>query len=289
MSDKPPPTPFDQLPRQIQELLRGSNVKAVFSRPEVGGSAGDSEAAEDEINKEHETTLRLIREFNLKPREIRDYLDRFVIQQAEAMHDPASWAAATAAILLGLTGALALACFVKVCGVVFLGLPRSEAARQAHECGWRMRAPMLLLGALCAGIGLAPVLFWPAVACASAVWEPAWLADAPAPAPLLALGAFHLALAALATLAASERFGTGSNATDWRAPGRGIAVMPRPRRACSTLRVRSRGRSRAGSIGFCGRTGIRICPGILSRRRHPTKSTRRRRFWSTSCNRPARA
>ena len=120
-----------------------------------------------------------------------------------AGHDPASWAAATAAILLGLTGALALACFVKVCGVVFLGLPRSEAARQVHECGWRMRAPMLLLGALCAGIGLAPVLFWPAVACASAVWEPAWLADAPAPAPLLALGAFHLALAVLATLAAS--------------------------------------------------------------------------------------
>ena len=28
--------------------------------------------------------MRLIREFNLKPREIRDYLDRFVIQQAEA-------------------------------------------------------------------------------------------------------------------------------------------------------------------------------------------------------------
>jgi endopeptidase Clp ATP-binding regulatory subunit ClpX len=84
MSDKPPSTPFEQLPRQIQELLRGSNVKAVFSRPEAGASGGNSEAAEDETNKEHEATLRLIREFNLKPREIRDYLDRFVIQQAEA-------------------------------------------------------------------------------------------------------------------------------------------------------------------------------------------------------------
>ena len=84
MSDKPPSTPFEQLPRQIQELLRGSNVKAVFSRPEAGSSGGNSEAAEDETNKEHEATLRLIREFNLKPREIRDYLDRFVIQQAEA-------------------------------------------------------------------------------------------------------------------------------------------------------------------------------------------------------------
>jgi hydrogenase-4 component B len=65
-----------------------------------------------------------------------------------------------------------------------------------------MRLPMLLLGALCVTIGLAPVLFWPAVACASAVWEPAWMADAPIPAPLLALGSFHLAIAALATLAA---------------------------------------------------------------------------------------
>ena len=44
----------------------------------------DSEDADDERNKEHEATLRLIREFNLKPREIRDYLDRFVIQQSEA-------------------------------------------------------------------------------------------------------------------------------------------------------------------------------------------------------------
>ncbi len=84
MSDKPPPTPFEQLPPQLQELLKGSNVKAVFSHPAANVSAGDTEAAEDERNKEHEATLRLIREFNLKPREIRDYLNRFVIRQSEA-------------------------------------------------------------------------------------------------------------------------------------------------------------------------------------------------------------
>jgi endopeptidase Clp ATP-binding regulatory subunit ClpX len=84
MSDKPPFTPFDQLPRHIQEILRGSNVKSAFPRPEAGGPGSDPEAADDETNKEHEATLRLIREFNLKPREIRDYLDRFVIQQSEA-------------------------------------------------------------------------------------------------------------------------------------------------------------------------------------------------------------
>jgi len=111
----------------------------------------------------------------------------------------ASWAAVPAAILLGLTGALALACFVKVCGVVFSGAPRSEAAKHAHECGWRMRGPMLVLAALCVAIGLAPVLFWSAIAPAAAVWEPAWAG--PLPAPLMALSAFHLGLAAVAMLA----------------------------------------------------------------------------------------
>ncbi len=118
-----------------------------------------------------------------------------------AVHNVAAWAAVPAAVLLGLTGALALACFVKVCGVVFLGLPRSEAAIHAHECGWRMRVPMLVLGALCVAIGLAPAFFWPAIAHACAVWQPAW-SDSVAPAPLLTLGSFHLALAAVATLAA---------------------------------------------------------------------------------------
>jgi hydrogenase-4 component B len=70
-----------------------------------------------------------------------------------------AWAAIPAAVLLGLTGALALACFVKVCGVVFLGAPRSEAAVHAHECGAPMRSAMMVLAAACVAIGLAPVLF----------------------------------------------------------------------------------------------------------------------------------
>ena len=84
MSDKSPSDPFEQLPKHIQELLRGSNVKTVFTPPRAAGSATSTERADDERNKEHEATLRLIREFNLKPREIRDYLERFVIQQSEA-------------------------------------------------------------------------------------------------------------------------------------------------------------------------------------------------------------
>ena len=120
---------------------------------------------------------------------------------AVSAHGTAAYAAIPAAVALGLTGALALACFVKVCGVVFLGLPRMPVAHHVHECGWRMRLPMLGLGAACVAIGLVPVLFWPALAAAAAAWQPGWVDDAPS-APLATLGMFHLALAGLVILAA---------------------------------------------------------------------------------------
>jgi hydrogenase-4 component B len=114
-----------------------------------------------------------------------------------------AWAAVAAAILLGVTGALALACFVKVCGVVFLGAPRNEsiAARAPHECTWMMRSPMILLAAACVIIGLGPVLVWRAIAAASTAWHASWI-ELPAPAPLATLGRVHLALAVLAGAAA---------------------------------------------------------------------------------------
>jgi hydrogenase-4 component B len=119
---------------------------------------------------------------------------------ATSAQGPWSWAAVPAVILLGMTGAMALACFVKACGVVFLGAPRTEAAARAHENGWLMRAPMLVLGALCVTIGIAPALVWPVLAGAASAWQDAW-AQTPAPAPLVALGWFHAALAVCVVLA----------------------------------------------------------------------------------------
>jgi hydrogenase-4 component B len=116
---------------------------------------------------------------------------------ATIVRGPAAWAAIPAAILLGMTGALALACFVKVCGVMFLGAPRSEAAQKAHECGQAMRGAMLTLAAGCVAIGLAPAFFWPAISHAVGVWEPGWAGTA-TPTPLISLTCAHLSLAALA-------------------------------------------------------------------------------------------
>ncbi len=60
---------------------------------------------------------------------------------------------------LALIGGLAVACFTKAFGIVFLGEPRSEHVARAHETGWAMRLPMLILAAGCILIGLlAPVV-----------------------------------------------------------------------------------------------------------------------------------
>jgi hydrogenase-4 component B len=112
-----------------------------------------------------------------------------------------AWAAIPAAILLGITGALALACFVKVCGVVFLGAPRSGAAMHAHESGPSMRGAMCLLGAACVAIGLAPVFFWPAVLRAVDAWNPVW-AGAETPVALSSLSVLNTSFAVLAMVAA---------------------------------------------------------------------------------------
>jgi len=59
---------------------------------------------------------------------------------------------------LGLIGALALACFAKVDGVVFLGRAREAEAAAAREVGAGMLVPMIALALACVLIGVAPVL-----------------------------------------------------------------------------------------------------------------------------------
>jgi NADH:ubiquinone oxidoreductase subunit 5 (subunit L)/multisubunit Na+/H+ antiporter MnhA subunit len=63
---------------------------------------------------------------------------------------------------LALMGGLALACFAKVFGVVFLGEPR-EAGRQTHATPAGMKIAMAALGLLCVLIGVLPSLWVPLV------------------------------------------------------------------------------------------------------------------------------
>ncbi len=55
---------------------------------------------------------------------------------------------------LALIGALAVACFTKAFGIVFLGEPRTRHAKDAHEVGAAMLVPEFLLAAGCVFIGL---------------------------------------------------------------------------------------------------------------------------------------
>jgi hydrogenase-4 component B len=68
-------------------------------------------------------------------------------------------------------GALAVACFVKVYGTVFLGTPRTRASAYAHESPLSMRLPMAVLAACCAFIGLLPVLLTPILDHAITGWR----------------------------------------------------------------------------------------------------------------------
>jgi formate hydrogenlyase subunit 3/multisubunit Na+/H+ antiporter MnhD subunit len=68
-----------------------------------------------------------------------------------------------AAAALGLIGALALACFAKVLGIIYLGVPRHHTVAGAHEPPRGMIRPMVALAAGCAAIGLLPLLIVPLV------------------------------------------------------------------------------------------------------------------------------
>src|SRR5260370_35827908 len=108
--------------------------------------------------------------------------------------------AALSAAGLALVGALAVACFVKVFGAVFLGAPRSQALANAHESDWKMTAPMAVLGILCAVIGLGPLLVAPLLDRAAAAWAAELagvMARAATLAPLLPVTMISLLLAAM--------------------------------------------------------------------------------------------
>lgn len=74
-----------------------------------------------------------------------------------------------AAVALALIGALALACFVKVVGVLYLGSPRDPVATAAREPAGGMVYPVVALAAACVAIGVLPIAVVPAAVRVGAV------------------------------------------------------------------------------------------------------------------------
>ncbi|MBI5709042.1 MAG: hypothetical protein HZC42_01890 [Candidatus Eisenbacteria bacterium] len=115
-------------------------------------------------------------------------------------------AAASVAVIamLALVGGLAVACFVKAYGVVFLGEPRRPAVAP-HDASWSMRLPMALGALACVGIGL-----WPAGILALVSRPATLLAGAPGtsldlPATVAPLTSVAVSVAALVVVLALVR------------------------------------------------------------------------------------
>ena len=124
-----------------------------------------------------------------------------------AGHSPDALRLAVFAVpALALVGGLALACFAKVAGIVFLGHPRSEPAALAVEAEPGLVRPGLALGLACAAIGVLPAVFvGPVLLAGAAVAGEGWGTAA------LGLGdvvsdAGRISLVALALLAAGAVF-----------------------------------------------------------------------------------
>lgn len=76
MSSKDGNNPFEEIQEQIRNMMRNPGMAAHADGPQPAG--------QDKEESKQAETLERIRTFNLKPREIRDYLNRFVIKQQEA-------------------------------------------------------------------------------------------------------------------------------------------------------------------------------------------------------------
>ncbi len=106
---------------------------------------------------------------------------------------------------LALTGALALACFVKVLGAVFLGMPRTRhgergASGAIHESPPSMLLPMAVLAAGCITLGLAPALAAPLLQQAIGDWSRTPANELPALGSLAPLGWISAANAMLVAI-----------------------------------------------------------------------------------------
>ena len=141
------------------------------------------------------------------------YLGFFGAVQSESA---AGLGAALMAPLLALIGALALACFVKAFGIVFLGSPRAVLTARPHDPGAAMLAPMAVLALLCAAIGLAPQAIVPALERAVAAAVPGAAGAPPALAEIGRVGV--LSAVALGFLAALAAFGLWLSARTRGAP-----------------------------------------------------------------------
>jgi len=93
MPKKDDENPMEEIQKQLRDLFKNKNVQVAFApfMQSMNQAAKDDDSGEKEQKKTSKETppqtdnaLDSIRSFDRKPKEIRDYLDRFVIRQEQA-------------------------------------------------------------------------------------------------------------------------------------------------------------------------------------------------------------
>jgi NADH:ubiquinone oxidoreductase subunit 5 (subunit L)/multisubunit Na+/H+ antiporter MnhA subunit len=82
------------------------------------------------------------------------------INSGAAFHNTMAIASILTVLGLSLIGGLAVACFTKAFGIVFLGEPRTILPKEVRESGFSMRFSMVLIALACLAIGLLAPLAW---------------------------------------------------------------------------------------------------------------------------------
>ena len=83
--ENPSSNPFDDLQKHLQEMFKSGNINVVPTAMHFQqGPTEESEPEPPEEVEEKGNPLEAIKSFHLKPRDIKDDLDRFVIRQDEA-------------------------------------------------------------------------------------------------------------------------------------------------------------------------------------------------------------
>ena len=93
MSKKDDDNPLEEIQKQLRDLLNNKNVQLAVA-PFMQSMSGNEDPSKKEKSKnatppeeevaDRDERLKSIRSFDRKPKEIRDYLDRFVIKQEQA-------------------------------------------------------------------------------------------------------------------------------------------------------------------------------------------------------------
>ena len=93
MTKKDDDNPLEEIQKQLRDLMNNKNVQVAFA-PFMESMKANSEGGKEEKDIDKPTPppedisrderLDTIRSFDRRPKEIRDYLDRFVIKQEQA-------------------------------------------------------------------------------------------------------------------------------------------------------------------------------------------------------------